>query len=214
MRCWALLGLGRDAAGAGHWKFTHPSSPACPAPLPSAAELVARVSDVFQPRHLSVALSTDTAAPGTSCAASAWGAAFMGPLGYACHSASYQEMKCGGCVAYFVLESGDDAAVPAAAAAKPGAVAAAGAAGSDTSDTGSPRAVVKHFPSFSSGAASSLGGAGGSVLADMDLLGSDNASNDNASDNSSVSLLHWQLWWHNFQRQRQGPTVDSPGWRP
>jgi hypothetical protein len=151
------------------------------------------VSDVFQPRHLSVALSTDTAAPGTSCAASAWGAAFMGPLGYACHSASYQEMKCGGCVAYFVLESGDDAAAPAGAAAKPGAAAAAAAAGSDTSDTGSPRAVVKHFPSFSSGAASSLGGAGGSVLADMDLLGSDNASNDNASDNSWVSLHHWQL---------------------
>jgi len=54
----------------------------CPAPL-LAAELVAKVSDIFQPRNLSVALSPDTAAPGTSCAAAAWGAAFAGPASYA-----------------------------------------------------------------------------------------------------------------------------------
>ncbi|PSC69452.1 ornithine decarboxylase [Micractinium conductrix] len=144
----------------------------------NAAELVSKVSDVFRPRNLSVALSTDTAAPGTSCAAAAWGAAFMGPLGYACHSASYQEMKCGGCVAYFVLEQ--EPRGPTSGPGSPAAAAGRKAAASD-SDGGSPRAVVKQFPSFSG--TGSLASA--SVLADLDLLGSGPAS-DNASDNSSV----------------------------
>lgn len=117
---------------------------------------MAKVSDVFQPRNLSVALSTDTAAPGTSCAAAAWGAAFAGPHGYACHSASYQEMKCGGCVAYLVFEAeppsgpGSPAAAGTAAAAKGGRSPASGASGA-SSDAGSPRAVIKHFPSFRCG---------------------------------------------------------------
>ncbi|KAL4419048.1 hypothetical protein ABPG77_011030 [Micractinium sp. CCAP 211/92] len=145
----------------------------------NAAELVAKVSDVFQPRNLSVALSTDTAAPGTSCAAAAWGAAFAGPLGYACHSASYQEMKCGGCVAYFVLEQGSGAS-PGSGPGSPVRGAGKRAPGTD-SDSGSPRAVIKHFPSFSGTIGGSM--ASGSVLADMDLLG---MGSDNASDNSSV----------------------------
>lgn len=144
---------------------------------------MSRVSAVFAPRNLSVALSTDTAAPGTSCAAAAWGAAFCGPLGYACHSASYQEMKCGGCVAYFVLEQEPGSSPGSPAVAAKGA--AAGTA-SDSSDTGSPRAVIKHFPSFSGTA--SLSQRSGSVAADLDLLGS-----DGASDNSSVSL--WNRAW-------------------
>lgn len=147
--------------------------------VPHAAELVAKVSDVFQPRNLSVALSTDTAAPGTSCAAAAWGAAFAGPLGYACHSASYQEMKCGGCVAYFVLEQGSGAS-PGSGPGSPVRGAGKCAPGTD-SDSGSPRAVIKHFPSFSGTIGGSM--ASGSVLADMDLLG---MGSDNASDNSSV----------------------------
>lgn len=107
---------------------------------------------MFQPRNLSVALSTDTAAPGTSCAAAAWGAAFAGPHGYACHSASYQEMKCGGCVAYLVFEaelpSGPGSPAAGAVAGAKGARSPATGASGASSDAGSPRAVIKHFPSF------------------------------------------------------------------
>jgi hypothetical protein len=138
-----------------------------------AAALVARVADVFQPRSMSVALSVDGADAGS--AAAGWGAAFAGPGGYACHSASYQETRCGGCVAYLVLEAGAGAA--ASGERSPGGAAAKGAA--SDSDGGSPRAVVKRFPSFSAAASSLLSG---SVLTDLDLL----AGSDNASDNASV----------------------------
>lgn len=171
---------------------------------------------MFEPRNLSVALSTDTAAPGTSCAAAAWGAAFCGPPSYACHSASYQEMKCGGCVAYFVLEnepsSGAAAGAGSAGPASPRpAKARAPGAGSDagagSSDGGSPRGVLKHFPSFSG--AASLRSA--SVAADLDLLGS-----DGCSDNSSVRWCGGGAWagvlgaWACLQGSLPGVSEASP----
>jgi hypothetical protein len=80
-----------------------------------------------------------------------------------------------------------------------GSAGAGAAAGSDTSDTGSPRAVVEHFPSFaSSAAASSLGGAGGSVLADMDLQRV-NSTNSNTNPTSfKMTPILKSIWKKSF----------------
>eukprot|EP00887_Chlorella_sp_A99_P001750 scaffold19.g1750.t1 len=129
------------------------------------ADLVARCAAIFEPLSMSVALSLDSVAPGAT--APGWGGAFVGPPGYDCHSASYQETKCGGYVAFFTLESAA-AALPSPRGAKAGA----GAAAPASSDGGSPRGVLKHFPSCSNlagaaaaAAAAALAAAGGGTPA-------------------------------------------------
>lgn len=161
-----------------------------------AAEVVAMVAGVLEPRTLAVALSMDTVAPGPN--SPGWGSTFAAPVGYECHSASYQEIKCGGFVAYLTLEKSSapshakrvsgrvpDAAPVALPALKTAPVSAPGSnnknQGGFASDNacltsaphGSPRAVLKHFPSFKTIDAVA------SVPADIELMA---ASSDNSSD--------------------------------
>lgn len=53
--------------------------------------------DIFGPKHASVSLSVDAAAK------QPWADSFAVPTSYACHSASLQDLRGGGYVAYFVL---------------------------------------------------------------------------------------------------------------
>lgn len=56
-----------------------------------------QVLDIFGPKQASVSLSIDGAAK------QPWADAFAVPTGYSCHSASLQDLRGGGYVAYFVL---------------------------------------------------------------------------------------------------------------
>jgi ornithine decarboxylase len=142
----------------------------------AAAELVARAAAVFRPRAISVALSADSAAPGAD--APGWGSAFAPPAGYDCHSASYQEVKCGGYVAFFSLEAAPKAARGAGAAA----VAAAAAKGGAYSDgCPSPRGVLKRFPTLGALAAPP------SAPSSVDLMAT---SSDNSSDSGHSTDRH------------------------
>jgi ornithine decarboxylase len=159
-----------------------------------ASELAARAAAVFRPRRLAVALSADGAPPGG--AAPGWGAPFAPPAGYACASASYQELRCGGYVAFFTLDRLPEAAAAAAAAAAALAAAAAkraalasaakappprGASGG-SSGAGSPRAALKQFPSFRSLAPPS---APGGAADDVAMLGG-GGSSDNSSEGTDA----------------------------
>jgi hypothetical protein len=70
------------------------------------ASLVAAVTRILCPTNMSVALSMDSVDGLVSPAAAAvgWGSVFAAPHGYVCHSASYQEVACGGYIAYFTME--------------------------------------------------------------------------------------------------------------
>lgn len=136
----------------------------------AASELVTRVAAIFEPKSISVAMSADTVTPGAD--SPGWGAVFGTPAGYECHSASHQEVKCGGYVAFFTLEK----QVPAGNATAALAGLALGKAGTDCgseSSGGSPRGVLKHFPSLKAIHATA------SVPADIELMA---ASSDNSSD--------------------------------
>lgn len=104
----------------------------------TAAQLAARAAAVFHPRSMSVALSADTVSPGAD--APGWGSAFQAPNGYDCHSAAYQEVKCGGYVAFFTLEEHPEGAAPPPALLPE--------AKTKVQENGSPRGVLKQFPSF------------------------------------------------------------------
>ncbi|KAG7667506.1 hypothetical protein Ndes2526B_g07541 [Nannochloris sp. 'desiccata'] len=154
------------------------------------AELVARCVSVFAPSSVSVALSADTLVPGP--ASPGWGDSFQAPLGYAFHSSSYQEVSCGGYVAYFTLEAGTEAqqqpAVPMIATTADvhnKGVVDGGSSGSECSS--SPRGVLKHLPSFKTLPAPA------SVTADIDLMaGSDNSS-DCGVDASGRGAMEAQM---------------------
>ena len=129
--------------------------------LVDTATLVEQAAAIFQPRNMAVALSLDSVAPGAT--APGWGGAFVGPAGYDCHSASYQELKCGGYVAFFTLEQQPGAMEVVMAAVAEAAAAAPTKAGS--SNSGSPRGVLKHFPSSANLARLASGSAGGAEAA-------------------------------------------------
>lgn len=132
----------------------------------SPADLVARCVSVFAPSSVAIALSTDTLVPGP--ASPGWGDAFQAPVGYAFHSSSYQEVKCGGYVAYFTLER----AVPAQALPQlmSGVRKTVDGTSSGSECSNSPRGVLKHMPSFKTLPAPA------SVQTDMDIMTSDNSS--------------------------------------
>lgn len=128
-----------------------------------ANDLVSDIASAFQPKRISVAISVDTLAPGPSVPG--WGAPFVAPTVYACHSASYQEIRCGGYVAYFTLErinsiksawstkniaGADMKSVPQ----KNGGQSDDDVSFSSSQGVSTPRGVLKHFPSFSTLSAS------------------------------------------------------------
>lgn len=148
-----------------------------------AGELVRAVVGVFGPRSVSVALSSEGAA------GDSWRAPLAPPPAYEVHSASFQELKCGGGVAFLTLEAGDGPAAAAAAAAGPplqlrgkgvGGPHRHGAGAGSDSDGGSPRGVLNHFPSFASvsaaGAGGGRGGGGGGSSSASELGDSASAS--------------------------------------
>lgn len=121
----------------------------------TAANLVARAVEVFHPRSIAVTLSADTIVPGQD--APGWGNTFVAPVGYECHSASYQEIKCGGYVAYFTLQQ-DKPVMLVHAVSAPAMLTVPDAAtdnkepsksalSKDAPGCDSPRGVLKHFPS-------------------------------------------------------------------
>jgi hypothetical protein len=124
------------------------------------ADMVSRILAIFRPGMASVSLSVDAATPSGEYG---WGALAGRPRGYACASATCQELASGGRVSYYTfspaagagasaLAHADAVAVAAApaAAAKPKAAAAAGARAAPPLRPRSPAALLRHMPSFSS----------------------------------------------------------------
>ena len=168
-------------------------------------DLLARCVAAFSPSSVSVALSADTLVPGP--ASPGWGDTFQAPAGYDFHSSSYQEVKCGGYVAFFTLEKSTTglmgAGEPVGAATKTASKlrhqtsanghhgngmrnTANAANNSDSECSSSPRGVLKHLPSFKTlggGPATSDGDIG-----DMMAVGSDNSSDCSLSADGTPSM--------------------------
>lgn len=148
--------------------------------------IVRKILEVFGPNQASVSLSVDGQAKHT------WAEAFAVPQGYACKSASLQDLRGGGYVAYFVLgamhryakQLPDNVAAGFHAAMKHeegGSLAptkgAAAAAADAVADPTSPRSVLKALPSYG-------------ILSSVSLCGADSdGEHSSASDSLASSLM-------------------------
>jgi len=100
-----------------------------PAESYDPAAMAASVAAIFRPEHMSVSLSVDAAPPSGEYG---WGALAQPPPGYACGSATCQELAAGGRVAYYTFAPLSPAAASASVGAAHAAAAAAHAAPAGT----------------------------------------------------------------------------------
>ncbi len=144
--------------------------------------IVRKILDVFGPNQASVSLSVDGQAKHT------WADAFVVPQGYACKSASLQDLRGGGYVAYFVLGAmhryakqlpddlvGIHSAIVNSNGVGDGVVVRDD--GADATQPPSPRSVLKTLPSYG-------------ILSSMSLCGADSdGEHSSASDSLASSLM-------------------------